>query len=182
MTVPSTPMAFASDACSGGYTTSHPDPRTAIVRPAAESAPRWAAESIPRARPLTTTTPLDANSAPRRSATATPYGEAARDPTTATAGSLNASSEPLVQRTGGGSLMAPRAEGYSSSDHVMATRFACAARRSAPTAAALMGAGWYLALLPVSDRPWTGRLAQIRSSNPAGELPRCSCSPSCSRH
>ena len=73
---------------------SAPDPSTAIVDPPPASAPRCAAESTPRARPLTTTMPRAARSAARRSATASPYGDAAREPTSATAGRSSAARRP----------------------------------------------------------------------------------------
>ena len=52
---------------------SSPEPSTATVRPSDSRAPQWAQESMPRARPLTTTSPRDARSAARRRATARPY-------------------------------------------------------------------------------------------------------------
>ena len=95
--------------------TSAPDPSTAIVDPPPASAPRCAAESTPRARPLTTTTPRAARSAARRSATASAYGDAAREPTMATAGRSSAAATPRIQSTSGGSAMAASAAGYDGS-------------------------------------------------------------------
>src|SRR5574341_985217 len=82
---PRASMARASAWFSGGYTTSPPEPRTATVRPPAASAPRCAAVSMPRARPLTIVTPRAASAPASSSATATPYGVARRAPTIATA-------------------------------------------------------------------------------------------------
>ena len=66
-----------------------PAAETAIVSPAS-SAPRWAAASIPRARPETTTTPAAASSRAIPCATEVPYPEHARAPTTARDGSRRA--------------------------------------------------------------------------------------------
>ncbi len=52
-----------------------PQPRTAIVCPPAASAPRWAAVSIPRARPLTIWMPWAAMSRARDSAAMIPVGD-----------------------------------------------------------------------------------------------------------
>jgi hypothetical protein len=79
---------------------STPDPRTATVLPE-RSAPRWAEESTPRARPLTTVTPLAARSEPSLAAISSATAEAARDPTMATAGVQKASRSPRYQSTGG---------------------------------------------------------------------------------
>src|SRR5712692_687704 len=65
---------------------STPVPMTATVTPPPTSAPRCAAASQPRARPLMTITPAFARSAASCSATASPYGEGRRDPTIATLG------------------------------------------------------------------------------------------------
>src|SRR3954464_9466348 len=100
--------------------TSTPEPSTATVAPPAESAPRCAAESTPRARPLTMTIPRAARSPASCSATASAYGDAARDPTIATAGALSASTRPRVHRTGGGSTIVVRAAGYDGASHVIA--------------------------------------------------------------
>jgi hypothetical protein len=54
---PCSAMRAARRRFSGGYTTSTPEPSTAMVRPPASSAPRCAALSIPRASPLTTVMP-----------------------------------------------------------------------------------------------------------------------------
>ena len=56
-TAPSCSISRARPACSRGYTTSTPDPSIATVAPPPVSAPRCAAESTPRASPLTTTRP-----------------------------------------------------------------------------------------------------------------------------
>ena len=56
--------------------------------------------------------PRAARSAARRSATASPYGDAAREPTMATAGRSSAAAAPRVHSTKGGSAMAASAAGY----------------------------------------------------------------------
>ena len=56
------------------------------MAPPASSAPRCASPSMPRASPLTTTSPAAASSRPSIRATDAPYGEHDRAPTTATAG------------------------------------------------------------------------------------------------
>src|ERR1039458_6182391 len=63
--------------------TSAPQPSTATVSPPIASAPLCAAESIPRAMPLTIVSPAWARSLESRSATAKPYGVGRRVPTTA---------------------------------------------------------------------------------------------------
>ena len=70
--------------CPAGYGTSTPVPRTAIVRPPAATAASWAAASIPRASPATTTSPAFTAPAASRWAMRTPYAEAPRVPTIAT--------------------------------------------------------------------------------------------------
>src|SRR6059036_715187 len=93
---PCASIVRASARFSGGYTTSMPHPRTASVRPPASSAPRCAAASMPRARPLTIVTPRAPSSPASRSATSTPYGVASRAPTIASA---SASSTVTAPRT-----------------------------------------------------------------------------------
>src|ERR1700704_2175879 len=97
--------------------TSAPDPSTATVTPLPASAPRCAAESTPRARPLTTTSPHAARSPASCSATESPYGEAGPEPTIATAGALSAATRPRVHSTGGGSAIVVNAAGYAASLH-----------------------------------------------------------------
>src|SRR6267154_1930849 len=97
--------------------TSGPEPSTATVDPFAASAPRCAAESTPRARPLTTTTPRAARSPDNRSATLNPYGEPAREPTMATEGRERAARLPRTHKAGGGSTIAESAAGYEASLH-----------------------------------------------------------------
>src|SRR5437868_9890992 len=99
--------------------TSTPDPSTATVIPPAASAPRCAAESTPRARPLTTTTPRAARSQPSCSATDNAYGVAAREPTTATASAFSGATQPRVQITAGGSAIVVSAVGYAGSLHAI---------------------------------------------------------------
>src|SRR6185369_12788103 len=97
--------------------TSTPEPSTATVRPPAESAPRCAAESTPRARPLVITIPRALRSAARRSATASAYGDLVRDPTIATATMSKTDAEPRIHSTGGGSVIGRSADGYRTSVH-----------------------------------------------------------------
>src|SRR5947207_5819022 len=108
--------------------TSIPDPRTPTVRPPALSAPRCAAASTPRARPLTMVSPAAARSPASRSATLSAYGEAARAPTIATPGVLRTPALPRIQRTNGGSGIVVSAAGYAGSLHVTGVaRTLCAA-------------------------------------------------------
>src|SRR6516162_8587344 len=102
-----------------------------MVTPSASSAPRCAAESTPRANPLTTAMPRDARSAASVVATDNAYDDAAREPTIATDGWTNASSAPRVQRTGGGSMIAARLAGYVASLHVTGVRPDACARSTA---------------------------------------------------
>src|SRR5256885_1524084 len=80
--------------------TSTPVPMTATVTPPAFSAPRCAAPSMPRARPLTTMTPALASSSPSCPATASPYGEGRREQTMATRGPWGGGQRPLVRSKG----------------------------------------------------------------------------------
>src|SRR5260221_11368185 len=116
--------------------TSAPQPSTATVRPRPASAPRWAAESTPRARPLTTVMPELARSAARCSATDRPYGDAARAPTIATDGVLKDAIPPRVHSTGGGSTIVVSATGYDASDHAIGAISCATARASASRAPA----------------------------------------------
>ena len=89
-----------------------PSPSTAIVRPPASSAPRWAAVSMPRASPLTTVTPRAPSAAPSRSATSSPYGVARRDPTIATASASSATRRPRTYNVSGADGTAASCAGY----------------------------------------------------------------------
>jgi hypothetical protein len=84
--VPASAMRSRSRRLLAGYARSMPHPSTATVRPSARSAPPWDAASIPRAAPLTTTTPAAASPAPIAVATSEPYDVQFRAPTIATAG------------------------------------------------------------------------------------------------
>src|SRR6478672_6792051 len=108
-----------------------PEPSTAIVDPPPASAPRCAAESTPRARPLTTTTPRAARSAASVSATLRLYGEPAREPTMATARRESVETSPRTHSTGGGSGITDSAAGYDGSPHVTADIPAFRARANA---------------------------------------------------
>src|SRR4030095_4789826 len=79
-----------------------PSPSIPTVAPPPVSAPRCAAESTPRASPLTTTRPAEARSTANCSATDNAYGDPARDPTMATAGRLSDSTPPRVHNIAGG--------------------------------------------------------------------------------
>src|SRR5262245_19478055 len=93
--------------------TSTPVPMTATVAPPPLRAPRCAAASMPRARPLMTTTLARARSRASCSATASPYGEGRREPTIATRGPSGGGHLPLVRRRGsGGDILEPEAEGF----------------------------------------------------------------------
>src|SRR5215472_2835875 len=92
--------------------TSTPVPITATVTPPALSAPRCDAASMPRARPLTTTTPACPSSSASCSATASPYGEGRREPTMATRGPAGGGHLPLVRSVprSGGDIVQPEAQ------------------------------------------------------------------------
>ncbi len=130
-TAPRESICRTSAACSLGYAMSGPQPSTPTVAPFASSAPRCAAASTPRARPLTTTMPREARSAPSRCATARAYGEPAREPTIATASAFSQHSPPRRHRTGGGSWMAASIGGYAGSFHPTTAMPMRAARASA---------------------------------------------------
>ena len=86
--------------------------------PPAASAPRCAAESTPRARPLTIISPRAARSAASRSATSSAYGE--RRPRSDDGDRRRSASDaiaPRIQSTGGGSTIAASAGGYAASLH-----------------------------------------------------------------
>src|SRR5436305_9894454 len=94
---------------------STPVPSTASVAPPPSRAPRWAAASMPLARPLTTTAPAAARSAASRSATAAPYGVGRREPTIATRGPSGGGQQPRTWSPGSGGafmLEQPVAEGF----------------------------------------------------------------------
>jgi hypothetical protein len=95
---------------------STPEPRTANVLPE-RSAPRWAAKSTPRARPLTTAIPRAARSAPSLAAICSATADTARDPTMATAGAQKASRSLRYQSTGGMSKVASSPAGNRGSCH-----------------------------------------------------------------
>src|ERR1051325_4219906 len=93
--------------------TSTPVPRTATVTPPAFNAPRWAAASMPSARPLITITPARASSRASCSATASPYGEGRREPTIAARGPSGGGHRPLVRsllRLSGGGILQPETQ------------------------------------------------------------------------
>ena len=73
---------------------------------------RWAAASIPRARPLTTTTPAGRGRCASCSATASPYGDGRREPTIATRGPVGGGHRPRALSAGvsGGDIVEPVAE------------------------------------------------------------------------
>src|SRR5674476_159190 len=79
------------------------------------SAPAWAAPSIPRANPDTTTTPEKARSRPRSTATWRPYGVADRVPTIATRGRpSNTEGSPWAKSTAGAPGSSTSMDGYCS--------------------------------------------------------------------
>ena len=86
--------------------------------PGRSRAASWAAASTPRANPETTAIPTEERSRPSLEATSRPYGVAAREPTTAMAGSRRRSSEPSAKRTKGGSGISMRGGGNSASNAV----------------------------------------------------------------
>ena len=103
-----TMQPFAAIACASsrwlaGYTRSGPVPMTAIVDAAVSSAPRWAAASMPCARPDTTVRPASPSARPNARASSRPCGVAWRLPTIAIEGRASRSTRPIANRTGGGS-------------------------------------------------------------------------------
>src|SRR5882724_26029 len=92
-----------------------PVPNTATVRPPAARAPRWAAASMPAARPLTTVTPASASRRASSAAMRRPYSLARRAPTIAIAGSSGPPRLPRTASTSGGWAMWRSAGGYAPS-------------------------------------------------------------------
>src|SRR5207249_11388881 len=78
----------------GGIITPKPFARTPTDAPPASSAAACAIASIPRAIPLTTTTPTRATPLARRRAASAPYAVWLRLPTTPTAGRLSCAASP----------------------------------------------------------------------------------------
>ena len=104
ITAPFCTISSMIRAFSRGYAISTPQPKTAMVDPFLDSsAPLCAAASIPRAIPLTTHTSCSANSNAMRLAAVMPYAVGLREPTIATALSLNEFILPFTNITGGGS-------------------------------------------------------------------------------
>src|SRR5258708_3709280 len=81
---------------------STPVPITATVIPPPLMQPRWAAESMPIASPLTTITPARASSVASCSPTASPYGDGRREPTIATRGPSGGGHWPRERRVASG--------------------------------------------------------------------------------
>src|SRR5713226_7869944 len=150
---------------------STPVPITATVTPPPTSAPRCAAASQPRARPLMTITPAFARSAASCSATASPYGEGRREPTIATRGPSGGGHLPRAcsaKMTGGNVIqpIAQRLENVAVADELRALevgRSACDA--PGPVEAAR---GEALPLRPALERESRARLQCRDLSKPAG--------------
>src|SRR5256885_752514 len=124
--------------------TSTPVPITATVTPPALSAPRCAAASMPRARPLTTTTPARPSSSPSCSATASPYGDGLRERTIATRAPSGGGHRPRARGTatgrsfGGGG--GPGARGWYVSIAALVQRQARTASAAQPQGHGLVAA------------------------------------------
>ncbi len=112
MTAPRDLTSLINRRCSGGYTTSRPQPRTPTVPPRPSRPPLWAAPSTPRASPLTTVTPRLLRSDTSHSATAHAYGDPARAPTSATATEPRSGRAPATHNTSGGSGIWASRGGY----------------------------------------------------------------------
>ena len=117
---------------------SRPVPTTATGGAAAAlRAPRWAAPSMPSARPESTTTPARASSEPSSWATDRPVGVQRRVPTMAAADAASWATSPLTKSTIGGSGSSANAGGHAGSAAVstVTPRLRCASHR-APTSVA----------------------------------------------
>ena len=97
--------------CRAGYTTSSPLPTTPTGRPPASSTPRWAAPSMPRARPETTAMPASVSSRPISRTIPAPAPVHRRVPHDRRPGSRRAREVALRERVDGGSRSAPRHSG-----------------------------------------------------------------------
>src|SRR5712691_4041561 len=150
---------------------STPVPITATVVPPPFKAPRWAAASMPIASPLITITPAAARSADSCSATASPYGDGLREPTTATRSPAGGGQRPRERRppTSGRCIVKPVAQ---SLEHVPVVDALCAVEvggcaRDAPRA---MKAPRRQALLvrPPLERPARAGLQRSLRAQPRG--------------
>src|SRR5712692_4528156 len=149
---------------------STPVPMTATVTPPPTSAPRWAAASQPRARPLITITPARARSAASCSATASPYGDGRREPTIATRGPSGGGHLPRVFSVlrSSGDVMQPvteRLEDVAVRDQLGAFEVGCGPRHAPGTMEA--AGGQPLLLRPALEGAFRPRLHSGEVAQPA---------------
>ena len=102
MIAPFSQISSKSRALPAGYCTSMPEAITAIVRPSATSAPRWAAVSIPYAPPLMMSHSRSTKPAAKSPAKRTPYGVGFLVPTMAREGLFRIEMSPFTIRPSGG--------------------------------------------------------------------------------
>ena len=141
-----------------------PQPRTAIVRPPASSAPAWAAASMPSASPLTTATPARARPAASLRVKTTPADVGRREPTIATHGEAHS---PSAGATPGST--AHRAGRPEMAQPLRATRPARAAGARTPPSQPFRPSPAARALRrPAPGRPRSRRPGRPRSGRPAG--------------
>ena len=119
MMTPHSATALHNLVCSRGYTTSRPVATTAIgpLEPDSKASitPRWAAASMPRAKPDTTATPLRDKSRPNPRAKWRPAALAARVPMTPARRWANVARLPRANSTAGAAWSPRNALGYNGS-------------------------------------------------------------------
>jgi hypothetical protein len=135
-------------------------------------APLCAAESTPRARPLTTKTPRAARSSPRRAAISRATADAALEPTTATAGRVSASRWPRYQSADGasprdksevGNRGSPQVVQWNPCEPARARSRRAASRNGRARAASSGSLAWIRDTSPTRDKRGTKERASKRS-------------------
>jgi len=143
-----------------------------MVRPAAASAPRWAAASMPRARPLTTVKPARARPPANRSACRRPYCVAWRVPTIATAMLSCGSSCPRMNNTPGGVCVSASSRGYEASASVR-TVIPCWSHTASVSSTGICLAA-VMASLSLRPMPGTWQSSSGDAANTAAGVPNAS--------
>ena len=150
-----------------------PVPHTAMVPAAPDSAPWWAAVSMPDAMPDTTVMPFWLSACPNSRAIRIACGVAWRLPTMATAGRCSSSGLPRRNSSGGGAMPSANAAGKSASQESIRWQPFCCSQSSAASAAAralLLSCQCSAACLPY--RPiWA--IASAGADRAADALPYC---------